>query len=104
MTKPTCATCRHWAPKSTPRWHTDMGHARCLLASSIQPHAMACGFHRALPADKAAARGEWLARVLARLADPAPHPPVLGPSAADPTRVIRGATSDCCMDSIRGLS
>lgn len=63
-----CVSCAKWAPKSTPRHHTDAGHALCLQAKTVQPWNMLCGFRVPLPPVQAAARVQWLRVVQERQA------------------------------------
>lgn len=60
----TCATCRHWLPKETPRWAARMQMALCATLrtkATTFAHWHTCARHKAAAAKVVAARAAWIA-------------------------------------------
>lgn len=62
----TCASCRHWLPKETPRWAVRLRMACCALKQTkavTMARWAACGRYSAADAGVVAARVLWLGSV-----------------------------------------
>lgn len=63
---PTCATCRHWLPKETPRWAARMQMAVCALKNTkavTLSHRFTCSKHQPAAQRVIDARAVWLRSV-----------------------------------------